>query len=75
MSLPSPRQQHSTYTQQQQQQQQQMQAQPQRRCAEVCLDLLTIEAVSLFSTKQYGPTPAAALQAVGFRVGRQLAER
>lgn len=59
----------------QQQQQQQQQVRPQPKCAEVCLDLLTSEAVRFFSEKQYGPAAGAALQAVGFRVGRQLAER
>lgn len=59
-------------------QSQQQQTQPTRptpKCAEVCLDLLTTEAVRFFSDKQYGPAAGAALQAVGFRVGRQLAER
>ncbi len=46
-----------------------------RKCAETCLDLLTTEAVALFSDRDYGPAAPAALQAVGFRVGRQLAER
>lgn len=56
-------------------QQQQQQQRPPPKCAEVCLDLLTAEAVRFFSDKQYGPAAGAALQAVGFRVGRQLAER
>lgn len=59
-------------------QSQQQPTQPTRptpKCAEVCLDLLTTEAVRFFSDKQYGPAAGAALQAVGFRVGRQLAER
>eukprot|EP00878_Enallax_costatus_P009183 GHUV01009600.1.p1 GENE.GHUV01009600.1~~GHUV01009600.1.p1 ORF type:complete len:194 (+),score=50.70 GHUV01009600.1:238-819(+) len=59
----------------QQQSQQLIQQRPPRKCAEVCLELLTTEAVKLFSEKQYGPAAPAALQAVGFRVGRQLAER
>jgi hypothetical protein len=46
-----------------------------RRCAEVCNDLLVAEAASLFTQRQYGPAAPAALEAVGFRVGRQLAER
>lgn len=58
-----------------QSQQQQQVVRPPPKCAEVCLDLLTAEAVRLFSDKQYGPAAGAALQAVGFRVGRQLAER
>lgn len=61
------------YQQQQPQQAQAVRAPP--KCAEVCLDLLTSEAVRFFSEKQYGPAAGAALQAVGFRVGRQLAER
>lgn len=48
---------------------------PRRRCAEVCLDLLTIEAARLFTERQQGPAAAAALEAIGFRVGRQLAEK
>ncbi|KAF8063037.1 trappc6b [Scenedesmus sp. PABB004] len=48
---------------------------PPRKCAEVCLELLAAEAVALFGAKQSGPAAPAALQAVGFRVGRQLAER
>eukprot|EP00879_Flechtneria_rotunda_P011643 GHRR01012163.1.p1 GENE.GHRR01012163.1~~GHRR01012163.1.p1 ORF type:complete len:174 (+),score=76.06 GHRR01012163.1:1447-1968(+) len=60
----------------QQQQQQQLQQQPrQRKCAEDCLELLTTEAVKFFGCKQYGPAAPAALEAVGFRVGRQPAER
>lgn len=39
------------------------------------MDLLATEAVQFFNEKQYGPAAAAALQAVGVRVGRQLAER
>jgi hypothetical protein len=60
---------------QQPQQQPQQVVRPPPKCAEVCLDLLTSEAVRFFSDKQYGPAAGAALQAVGFRVGRQLAER
>lgn len=56
-------------------QQQQPQQRQRRRCAEVCNELLTIEAVSFFTQRQYGPAAPAALEAVGFRVGRQLAER
>ncbi|GLI71679.1 hypothetical protein VaNZ11_016961 [Volvox africanus] len=48
---------------------------PARRCAEVCLELLCVESVRLFHEKQSGPAAAAALEAVGFRVGQQLAER
>jgi hypothetical protein len=65
----------------QQQQQQQLKPAPQapqrkqRKCAEVCLDLLATEAVCFFSARQYGPAAPAALEAIGFRVGRQLAER
>jgi hypothetical protein len=65
----------------QQQQQQAAQAaaaaaqRQRRRCAEVCNELLTLEAVASFTSRQYGPAAPAALEAVGFRVGRQLAER
>ncbi|EFJ48044.1 hypothetical protein VOLCADRAFT_91209 [Volvox carteri f. nagariensis] len=48
---------------------------PARRCGEVCLELLCVEAVRLFHEKQSGPAAAAALEAIGFRVGQQLAER
>ncbi len=49
---------------------------PQRKCAEVCMDLLAAECVRLFSSQQPGgPTAAAAMEAVGIRVGKQLAER
>eukprot|EP00798_Chlamydomonas_sp_ICE-L_P004067 gene4067-14156_t len=48
---------------------------PRRRCAEVCMDLLAIEALRTFSEKQRGPAAGAALEAVGVRVGHQLAER
>ncbi|GFR45946.1 hypothetical protein Agub_g7412 [Astrephomene gubernaculifera] len=48
---------------------------PARRCAEVCLELLCVESVRIFHEKQSGPAAAAALEAVGFRVGQQLAER
>uniref|UniRef100_A0A383WPL0 Trafficking protein particle complex subunit 6B n=1 Tax=Tetradesmus obliquus TaxID=3088 RepID=A0A383WPL0_TETOB len=70
---------------QQQQQQQLLQGPPgsssssnparPRKCAEVCMDLLFTEAVQFFSEQHYGPAAGAALQAVGVRVGRQLAER
>jgi hypothetical protein len=46
-----------------------------RKCAEVCMELLTIEAVRYFTDRDNGPAAAAALEAVGFRVGRLLAER
>ena len=60
---------------QQPQPSQQQSKRPARRCAEVCLELLAIESVRMFSEKQTGPTAAASLEAVGVRVGRQLAER
>jgi hypothetical protein len=46
-----------------------------RKCAEVCMELLTIEAVRYFTDRDNGPAAAAALEAVGVRVGRLLAER
>ncbi|KAL6749263.1 transport protein particle component [Haematococcus lacustris] len=46
----------------------------QRRCAEVVLDLCVGEVVTMFANQ--GPQAAsAALDAIGFRVGRQLVER
>ena len=58
------------------------------RCAEVCMDLLAMETARFFSgagrqggsggplAKGYGgPPTAAALEAMGIRVGKQLAER
>lgn len=49
--------------------------QKKRRCAEVCVELLIIETVRMFSERESGPPPPATLEAIGFRVGRQLAER
>lgn len=46
-----------------------------RECAESCLDFLVIEAVDLYRRAQSGPPASTALDAIGFRVGRQLAER
>ncbi|MEW5311084.1 MAG: hypothetical protein WDW38_002827 [Sanguina aurantia] len=46
-----------------------------RRCAEVCMELLSIEAVQLFTTRLNGPAAPETLEAIGFRVGRQLAEK
>ena len=46
-----------------------------RKCAEVCLDVLNIEAVKLFSERKIGIPVASSLECIGFRVGRQLAER
>jgi hypothetical protein len=64
---------------QQQQQQPQQAAQKRRRCAEVCLELLLAEAVRTFGATEAGlpggPSSCAGLEAVGVRVGRQLAER
>lgn len=44
-------------------------------CAEVCLELLLLESVRLLSSQQTGPSAAAAFEAIGIRVGKQLAER
>lgn len=46
-----------------------------KRCAEVCLELLCAESVRFFTEQQGGPAAAAALEAIGFRLGQQLAER
>lgn len=56
-------------------QSQQLSQPKKRRCAEVCVELLATEAVKHFNERQYGPAAPAALEAIGFRVGRQLAER
>jgi len=50
------------------------------RCAEVCMDLLSMETTRFFSKGSRGqgdggPPAAAALEAMGIRVGKQLAER
>jgi hypothetical protein len=37
--------------------------------------MLANEAVRFFSDQEYGPAASSSLEAIGFRVGRQLAER
>ena len=61
--------------QQQQQQQQQASSSGRHRCAEVCMELLALESVRFFTARQGGPAAPAALEAMGIRVGKQLAER
>lgn len=39
------------------------------------MELLSIEAVQLFSNRLNGPAAPETLEAIGFRVGRQLAEK
>eukprot|EP00803_Ostreobium_quekettii_P006921 evm.model.scf_318.6 EVM.evm.TU.scf_318.6 scf_318:28602-32904(+) len=46
-----------------------------RTCAEASLELLLIETVRRYSVEKLGPPAASTLEAIGFRVGRQLAER
>lgn len=46
-----------------------------RKCAEATLDLLLIEIVRRYSVDISGPPAVAALEGIGLRVGRQLAER
>jgi hypothetical protein len=46
-----------------------------RQCAEACLEFLAIETVRHYSAQPYGPPAAGAVEAIGFRVGRQLVER
>lgn len=46
-----------------------------KECAESCLDFLYIELINTYRRQQSGPATAAAVDAIGFRVGRQLAER
>lgn len=43
--------------------------------SDACVDLLVLETVSFFSLKDGGVDATQALDAVGARVGRQLAER
>ncbi|KAL4448212.1 hypothetical protein ABPG75_005431 [Micractinium tetrahymenae] len=46
-----------------------------RECSESCLDFLTLQLVQHYRSQLQGPSQQAALDAVGERVGRQLAER
>lgn len=46
-----------------------------RRCAEVCLELLLLETVRTVTDRMSGPAVGVTLEAIGFRVGAQLAER
>ena len=48
---------------------------PKKTVAEVCMELLLLESARLLSSQQAGPSAAAAAEAIGIRVGRQLAER
>ncbi|KAK9829429.1 hypothetical protein WJX72_005815 [[Myrmecia] bisecta] len=45
-----------------------------RTCSESCLELLSIELVHYYNSQNRAP-PAASIEAIGFRVGRQLVER
>lgn len=45
-----------------------------RRCSETCLDLLAIQLVLYYQKQSLAPA-AASIEAIGFRVGRQLVER
>lgn len=45
-----------------------------RRCSETCLDLLAIQLVRYYHQQNLAPA-AASIEAIGFRVGRQLVER
>lgn len=46
-----------------------------RECAESCIDYLAGELVRYYRAQQQGPPLHAAVDAIGFRVGRQLVER
>ena len=46
-----------------------------RQCSESCLEYILAEATRHYRDTPNGPPPAVAVEAVGFRVGRQLAER
>jgi hypothetical protein len=54
---------------------QQLASKARSKCAEVCMDLFTLETVRFMSEQQTGPAAASALQAIGIRVGERLAER
>lgn len=45
-----------------------------RQCSESCIDFLALELVHHYARQARVPAPAA-IDAIGFRVGRQLAER
>ncbi|BDA43192.1 Trafficking protein particle complex subunit 6B [Coccomyxa sp. Obi] len=45
-----------------------------RTCSESCMELLSLELVHYYARQNNVPAPAA-IEAIGFRVGRQLAER
>ncbi|KAK9833720.1 hypothetical protein WJX74_003673 [Apatococcus lobatus] len=47
---------------------------PRRTCAETCLELLSLQIVHYYAGQNQAPL-AASTEAIGFRVGRQLAER
>ncbi|GAX76585.1 hypothetical protein CEUSTIGMA_g4031.t1 [Chlamydomonas eustigma] len=47
---------------------------PKKRCADVCMELLLLESVHLYKNRG-APAASAALEAIGMRVGKQLAER
>lgn len=46
-----------------------------KECAEVCLELLSMEMARSCRQRSAGPPASAALEAIGVRVGRQLIER
>lgn len=47
-----------------------------RECSESCIDYLALELVAHYRSQQAGGPPlAAAIEAIGLRVGRQLIER
>mmetsp|Transcript_1813 Transcript_1813/g.2627 ORF Transcript_1813/g.2627 Transcript_1813/m.2627 type:complete len:192 (+) Transcript_1813:97-672(+) len=46
-----------------------------KRCADLCFELLFNECISSFQQRQPGPHAMASLEAIGFRVGRLMAER
>jgi hypothetical protein len=47
---------------------------PKKRCADVCMELLLLESVHHYKDRGT-PAASAALEAIGMRVGKQLAER
>jgi trafficking protein particle complex subunit 6 len=48
---------------------------PPKRCAESCLDYLTLELVRHYKSEQSGPPMPGAIEAIGQRVGAALVER
>lgn len=48
---------------------------PKRNCAESCLDFFVLELVHKYTSEESNAKAIATLEAIGARVGKQLAER